>query len=55
MYFLILQKTYGIVPAYVYMLGGMLFPYINNPYRAYELGHATELQEMYTEGELDYT
>jgi hypothetical protein len=55
LYFYILQKNYGIIPAYVYTLGGMLFPYINNPYRAYELGHATELQEMYTSGDLDYT
>jgi hypothetical protein len=55
LYFQILRKTYGIIPAYVYTLGGMLFPYVNNPYRAYELLNATELQRMYTAGELDYT
>jgi len=55
LYFQILRKTYGTIPAYVYMLGGMIFPYVNNPYRAYELGHANELQELYTEGDLDYT
>lgn len=55
LYFQILRKTYGTVPAYVYMLGGMLFPYVNNPYKSYELINATELQRMYTAGELDYT
>lgn len=54
LYFYILQKTYGIIPAYVYTLWGMVFPYLNNPYKAYELGHASELQKMYTEGDLDY-
>lgn len=55
LYFQILQKTYGTIPAYVYMLGGMAFPYLNNPYRVYELGHATQLQDLYTGGDLDYT
>jgi hypothetical protein len=55
LYFYILQKTYGIVPAYIYTLYGMIFPYFNNPYRSFELQNATELQRMYTEGDLDYT
>lgn len=55
LYFYILQKTYGIIPAYVYTLKGMIFPYMYSPYKAYELGHATELQKMYTSGDLDYT
>ena len=55
LYFHILQKTYGMVPAYLYTLNGMIFPHINNPYRNFELGHATELQNLYTGGELDYT
>ena len=55
LYFHIMQKTYGIVPAYLITSYGMVFPYMNNPYRNYELGHASELQELYNEGELDYT
>ena len=44
-----------MVPAYIYTFAGMVFPYMNNPYRNFELGHATELQELYNQGELDYT
>ncbi len=54
LYFYILQKTYGIIPAYVYTISGMIFPYLNSPYRNYELGHSTELQQLYTGGNLDY-
>ncbi|WP_321421643.1 hypothetical protein [uncultured Methanobacterium sp.] len=55
LYFQIMQKTYGIVPAYFCMFYGMIFPYMNTPYRNFELGHASELQSLYNEGELDYT
>ncbi|MDO5835979.1 MAG: hypothetical protein Q4P17_05665 [Methanobacterium sp.] len=55
LYFHIMQKTYGMVPAYIYTFAGMIFPYINNPYRNFELRHATELQELYQGGDLDYT
>lgn len=54
LYFYILQKNYGMIPAYVYTLSGMIFPHIYNPYRNYELGHASELQELYRAGHLDY-
>ena len=53
LYFQILTKTYGIVPAYIYMLSGMLAPYFNNPYRNFELGHASQLQYYYNQGLLN--
>jgi hypothetical protein len=34
---------------------GLLHPYLNNPYAAYELSHASDLQRLYNEGALDYT
>jgi len=55
LYFYILQKTYGMIPAYVYTIYGIIFPYINNPYRFYELEHSSELQTLYQEGDLNYT
>ncbi len=53
LYFQVLTKTYGIIPAYVYMLSGMLAPYFNNPYRNFELGHASQLQYYYNQGLLN--
>jgi hypothetical protein len=53
LYFQILTKTYGIIPAYVYTLYGMIFPYLNSPYRDYELSNATELQKLYNQGDLN--
>lgn len=53
LYFQILTKTYGIIPAYVYMIEGMIFPYFNDPYRSFEIGHASELQYYYSQGLLN--
>lgn len=53
LYFQILTKEYGIIPAYVYMISGMIYPYINNPYRNFELGHASQLQDYYNSGLLN--
>ena len=53
LYFQILTKQYGIIPAYVYMLSGMIYPYFNNPYRNFELGHSSELQYYYNQGLLN--
>ncbi|MCE7699352.1 MAG: hypothetical protein K8E24_011290 [Methanobacterium paludis] len=52
-YFQILTKTYGIVPAYLYTFWGMFSPYLNDPYRNYELWHASELQYDYNHGLLN--
>jgi hypothetical protein len=53
LYFQILTKTYGIFPAYTYMIWGLIFPYLNSPYTNYELSHASELQQLYNEGHLN--
>jgi hypothetical protein len=54
LYFDILVHTYGIIPAYFYMITGMIFPYLNNPTALYEIEHATQLQDLYREGDLNY-
>ncbi|MEN4017311.1 MAG: hypothetical protein PQ975_01510 [Methanobacterium sp.] len=53
LYFQILTKEYGIIPAYVYMISGMIYPYFNNPYRNFELQHASKLQDYYNQGLLN--
>ena len=53
LYFQILTKTYGIIPAYVYTFSGMFAPYFNNPYRVYELKNAEKLQDYYNQGLLN--
>lgn len=53
LYFQILRNEYGIIPAYLYMVSGMIFPYIYNPYRNFELQHASELQYYYNQGLLN--
>jgi hypothetical protein len=53
LYFQILTKEYGIIPAYLYTLSGMISPYFKNPYRNFELQHASELQYYYNNGLLN--
>jgi hypothetical protein len=53
LYFQILTKTYGIIPAYIYTLSGLIYPYFNNPYRNFELIHASKLQYYYNQGLLN--
>jgi len=56
-YFQILTKTYGIIPAYIYTFIGMIFPYLEDPYRNFELIHSSELQYYYNNGfiNIDYS
>ena len=54
LYFQILTKTYGIIPAYTYMIYGLIFPYLNSPYWQFELTHSSELQQLYNAGESNY-
>ncbi len=54
LYFQIMTKTYGLIPAYYYMIAGLIFPYFNDPYAHFELSHASELQTLYNEGALNY-
>lgn len=53
-YFQILCKNYGIIPAYVYTVYGLIFPYLNDPYKDYELSNATILQNKYNNGTLNF-
>lgn len=53
LYFQILTKTYGIIPAYVYTAYGLLSIYIYSPYWKFEITHASELQTLYNEGALN--
>ena len=53
LYFEILTKTYGIIPAYLYMINGLIFPYLNSPSWYYELSNAAELQKLYNLGDLN--
>jgi hypothetical protein len=53
LYFQILTETYGIIPAYVYTVKGILFPYFNNPYRDFELKNYATLQSYYNQGLLN--
>lgn len=54
LYYQILEHEYGRLDAYFYTLTGMIFPYIYNPYRNFELQHAPELQFYYNNGSLDF-
>lgn len=54
LYFQILTNTYGRIPAYVYVVYGLIFPYIHNPYRNFELSNASNLQKLYNGGELNF-
>jgi hypothetical protein len=54
LYFQIMTKTYGLIPAYTYMVYGLIFPYLHSPYWEFELSHSSELQILYNTGQLDY-
>ena len=53
-YFQILTNTYGLIPAYTYTLYGLIFPFFNSPSWNNELTHASQLQNQYNQGELNY-
>jgi hypothetical protein len=54
LFFDIVRKKYGIIPAFVYTLRGMIMPYFKDPYANFELQHATELQNYYQEGMINF-
>ncbi|BDZ66869.1 hypothetical protein [Methanobacterium ferruginis] len=54
LYFYITWQEYGRLAAYYYTITGMFTPYLDLPYRNYELQHASELQYYYTHQMLDY-
>ncbi len=53
LYFYVTWKEYGRFAAYWYVIKGYIFPYISNPYKNYELQHASELQYYYTHNMLN--
>lgn len=53
LYFQILTKTYGIIPAWVYTFYGLLTPYFTDPFALYELTNSGQLQYEYNNGMLD--
>ncbi len=54
LFFDIVRHEYGIIPAYVYTLRGMFMPYFKDPYASFELQHASELQNYYQEGMINF-
>ncbi len=54
LYFDIVRREYGVIPAYVYTLKGMILPYFKDPYANYELTHYVELQNYYKHGMIDF-
>ncbi|MDP1552870.1 MAG: hypothetical protein Q8M06_07640 [Methanobacteriaceae archaeon] len=55
LYVQIVWKEYGRFAAYYYIVRGLIEPYFNNPYAFYEISHASSLQKLYNQGDLDYT
>ncbi len=54
LYYYICWKQYGRFAAYYYVIAGSIFPYLNDPYRNFELQHSSELQYYYTHNMLNY-
>ena len=54
LFFDIVRKQYGVIPAFVYTLRGMIMPYFKDPYANFEVQHATELQNYYQEGMINF-
>lgn len=54
LYYHILRTKYGVLASYYYVLTGMVFPYLNLPFRNFELKKSQELQYYYNHGMLDY-
>lgn len=54
LYVEICWKEYGRIGAYYYIVKGMMWPYLSNPYAPYQISHINDLQDKYNEGLLDY-
>lgn len=54
LYYLLLSHEYGRIGAYYYIITGAMFPYLNNPYKDFELMHASDLQYYYNNNLLNY-
>lgn len=54
LYYQVCSKEFGHFGGIMQAATGSIFPYFNNPYRAYEIEHASELQYYYTHNMLNY-
>ncbi|CDG64972.1 MAG: hypothetical protein PWQ15_1138 [Methanobacterium sp.] len=54
LFFDIVRKKYGVIPAFVYTLRGMIMPYYKDPYATFELQHTAQLQNYYKQGVIDF-
>ena len=54
LYYQVCSKEFGHLGGIMQAATGSIFPYFNNPYRAYEIEHAPELQYYYTHNMLNY-
>ncbi|MCE5214840.1 MAG: hypothetical protein LLF83_08995 [Methanobacterium sp.] len=50
LYYKICEHYYGRFGAYYYTLMGMIFPYLNSPYRNFEIMNSAQLQYDYNHG-----
>ena len=54
LYYQVCTKEYGHLGGIMHAATGSIFPYFNNPYRSYEIQHASKLQYYYTHNMLNY-
>ena len=54
LYYQVCCHEFGHIGGITHAISGSIFPYFNNPYRAYEIEHASELQYYYTNNMLNY-
>jgi len=54
LYYQVCCKEFGHLGGILHAATGSIFPYFNNPYRSYEIEHASELQYYYTHNMLNY-
>ena len=52
LYYQICEHYYGRIGAYYYIITGIIFPYLNSPYRNFELMNSAQLQQNYNTGKL---
>ena len=50
LYYQICDHYYGRLGAYYYVITGIIFPYLNSPYRNFELMNSAQLQYDYNHG-----
>ena len=54
LYYKIAREEYGPIAAYFYVIKWIIFPYLKNPYRNFELKNARALQYYYNHNMLNY-